>query len=67
MIILHVLLKVYSHFGTGEVERRLFALSNQATYLLSAESFLVSRKSYVTRAYLPFRYISSIHVGYILD
>ncbi|CAG9538929.1 unnamed protein product [Cercopithifilaria johnstoni] len=56
------LFQVYSHFGTGEIERRLFALSNQAAYLLSAESFVISKKSYVTRAYLPLRYISSIHV-----
>ncbi|KAL3982419.1 PH domain family protein [Acanthocheilonema viteae] len=57
------LFQVYSHFGTGEIKRRLFALSNQAAYLLSAESFVISKKSYVTRAYLPLRYISSIHVG----
>uniref|UniRef100_A0A1I7W1A2 PH domain-containing protein n=1 Tax=Loa loa TaxID=7209 RepID=A0A1I7W1A2_LOALO len=55
--------QVYSHFGTGEIERRLFALSNQAAYLLSAESFAVSKRSYVTRAYLPLRYINSVHVG----
>ncbi|VIO86985.1 Uncharacterized protein BM_BM9641 [Brugia malayi] len=57
------LFQVYSHFGTGEIERRLFALSNQAAYLLSAENFITSKKSYVTRAYLPLRYISSVHVG----
>ncbi|VDO39222.1 unnamed protein product [Onchocerca flexuosa] len=57
------LFQVYSRFGTGEIERRLFALSNQAVYLLSAESFVISKKSYVTCAYLPLRYISSIHVG----
>uniref|UniRef100_A0A0R3S2C4 RUN domain-containing protein n=1 Tax=Elaeophora elaphi TaxID=1147741 RepID=A0A0R3S2C4_9BILA len=40
------LFQVYSHFGTGEIERRLFALSNQAAYLLSAESFVKCKKSY---------------------
>ncbi|KAM3725474.1 Pleckstrin [Dirofilaria immitis] len=57
------LFQVYSHFGTGEIQRRLFALSNQAAYLLSAEDFVISKKSYVTRAYLPLRCISSIQVG----
>ncbi|VDK78407.1 unnamed protein product [Onchocerca ochengi] len=57
------LFQIYSRFGTGEIERRLFALSNQAVYLLSAENFVISKKSYVTCAYLPLRYMSSIHVG----
>ncbi|VDK76849.1 unnamed protein product [Litomosoides sigmodontis] len=57
------LFQVYSHFGTGEIERRLFALSNQAVYLLSAESFVISKRLYVTRAYLPLRHLNSIHVG----
>ncbi|VDN07551.1 unnamed protein product [Thelazia callipaeda] len=55
--------QVYSSFGTGEIGKRLLVLSNQALYLLSVESNSSSGKFYVTRAYLPLRYIDSINVG----
>lgn len=55
--------KVYSHFGTGEAEKRMLALSNQAAYLLSVENVVTPRSSYITRAYLPLRYIDCVEVS----